>query len=337
MRLGILGGGSWGTALAIQWARKGHPVTQWARNSEDVAEFREKGCNTRYLPEVPFPKQLQVTDDLEKTLANSQLLCLCVPLQAYREFLGQLRPYLSAYHKLLLCSKGMEMDTYLLPSWIVVDVLGKDWEERTYALSGPSFAREVAEDKPTTVVLAGKDDKPLASLQLALSCPKFRMYRTHDIVGVELCGALKNIIAIASGMVDGLDLGYNTTAGLITRGLVEISRLGVALGAERETFSGLAGMGDLILTCTGSLSRNRRVGQALSEGKTMDQALADLGMVAEGVHTCRAAYDLSKKRGVELPITEAVYNILYKGLSPQKALHLLMTRDLKSEIEPLFP
>ena len=331
MRLGICGGGSWGTALAILWSRKGHPVTLWVRNPEDAKRFREENTNAKYLPGIDFPDHLEISNDLERTIRENQLICLAVPLQAYREFLDMAREFLVSDHQLLLLSKGIELRTHLLPTSIVTGMLDESWSARTYTLSGPSFAREVAERKPTTVVLAGQKSERLKTLQKDLNCQTFRMYRNHDVVGIELCGALKNVIAIASGLSLGLDLGHNTIAGLITRGLVEISRLGIKLGAKRETFAGLAGMGDLILTCTGSLSRNLRVGQALARGESLDAALEKLGMVAEGVHTSRSAYQLGRDLDVELPITHAVYSILYESLPPMEALNALMTRRLKSE------
>lgn len=334
MRLGILGGGSWGTALAIMWARKGHEVRLWVRNSRLAKTYQNENCNTRYLPAHPFPANLEISDDLADTCRRGDLICLAVPLQTYRGLLDRLRALLEPErHRLLLLSKGIELETDLLPTPIVLDVLGESWRDRVFVLSGPSFAREVARDKPTTVVLAGHHGPTLERLQSALNCPNFRMYRNGDVVGVELAGALKNVIAIASGLASGLDLGHNAIAGLITRGLAEMARLGVAMGANRETFAGLAGMGDLILTCKGELSRNLRVGLALAKGLTLREILDDLGMVAEGVQTCRAAFHLGQRLGVELPITRAVYRILHEGLSPQKALRELMSRGLKAELD----
>jgi len=331
MRLGILGGGSWGTALGILWAKKGHPVQLWVRNPENAKKFQENRCNTKYLPDTPFPENLEATNDLEGVIENSQLICLAVPLQAYRSFLRSIADQLADYHQIVILSKGIELETHQLPTQIVLDVLGTEWRNRTYTLSGPSFAKEVAELKPTTVVLAGNNTDRLTTLQKALNCPSFRMYRNRDVTGVELCAALKNVIAIASGMSQGLNLGHNTIAGLITRGLAEISRLAVALGGKQETCAGLAGMGDLILTCTGSLSRNLRVGQALARGENLQTALDNLGMVAEGVQTCRSANQLGKQLGVDLPITNVINRILYEGLSPKDALEALMSRSLKSE------
>lgn len=333
MKLGILGGGSWGTALAVLWARNHHPVNLWLRNPDDAAHYQTARRNTKYLPHISFPQSLCVTHDLDKALDESDLICLAIPLQAYREFFHLLKDRLRDHQQLLLLSKGIEVNTLKLPSEIVVDVLGESWRDRTFNLSGPSFAKEVAEGKPTTVVLAGQDDEKLRVLQRVLTCPTFRTYRNLDVVGVELCAALKNVIAIASGMSSGLELGHNTIAGLITRGLAEISRLAVAMGGQRETCAGLAGMGDLILTCTGDLSRNLRVGMALADGDDLDTALQKIGMVAEGVHTCRAAQQLAHKMEVDLPITGVIYKILYQGLSPKQALQALMTRSLKAEIE----
>ncbi|MBO1322246.1 NAD(P)H-dependent glycerol-3-phosphate dehydrogenase [Acanthopleuribacter pedis] len=332
MKLAILGGGSWGTALAILWARHDHQVQLWARKPEDVVAFNAAGANTKYLPEVPFPETLAVVGDLQQLVQTNDLLCLSIPLQAYRAFLMQIKPWLNPRHRMILTSKGIELGTGMLPQEIVEDVLGDEWSQRAYTLSGPSFAKEVADDKPTTVVLAGPHTDELVTLQEALTTPTFRLYRNHDVMGVEICGALKNVIAIASGMVRGLDLGNNTMAGLITRGLHEISRYGVRLGAERETFAGLAGMGDLILTCTGGLSRNLRVGMGLASGKPLEQVLHDLGMVAEGVHTCKSVRHKAHELGVELPITEVVYHILYEGMKPQEGLRRLMTRSLKAEV-----
>ena len=318
--------------MAILWARAGHHVTMWVRNPEDAERYQAERRNTRYLSDITFPDNLRVTGDLATTLKENNVISLAVPLQAYRGFLERIKDHVDAdRHDLLLLSKGVELDTHLLPTPLVLDVLGESWAANVYTLSGPSFAREVAEDKPTTVVLAGINERRLKKLQEALNCPNFRMYRNHDIVGVELCGALKNVIAIASGLALGLNLGHNSIAGLITRGLSEMARLGVALGAERDTFAGLAGMGDLILTCKGSLSRNLTVGMELAKGHSLETVLKNLGMVAEGVHTCRSARQLAESVGVETPITEVVYRILYQNLSPEKALRALMSRSLKAE------
>lgn len=332
MKFGILGGGSWGTALAILWSRHGHHVDLWVRDPKAAQDFQAQRRNTRYLPDVEFPENLFIHNDLQATIAANDLLFIAVPLQAYRSFLGQINPMLEDKHQLVLLSKGIEIDTHQLPSQIVCDVLGDSWTDKTFALSGPSFAAEVARDAPTTVVLTGTVKERLIELQHELKCPTFRTYRNLDVLGVEVCGALKNVIAIAAGMVTGMNLGLNTLAGLITRGLAEITRLGVTMGAQRDTFAGLAGIGDLMLTCNGKLSRNLRVGMALAEGHSLDTILRDLGMVAEGVHTARAAKQLSSNLGVELPISDVVYSILYEGLTPKQGLHKLMNRELKHEL-----
>lgn len=329
-----MGGGSWGTALAILWARDGHEVSLWVRDPETARRFSKARRNLKYLHNYPFPDGLSVTSDLEKTLAENDLLINSVPVQAYRDFLTQVKPMLRDAHRMVLTSKGIELNTHYLPSEIVVDVLDESWQKRMFTLSGPSFAKEVAAAKPTTVVLAGPEDsEELKMFQHELNSATFRLYRNTDVVGVELCGAMKNVIAIASGMVMGLNLGNNTMAGLITRGLAEISRLGVALGGERHTFAGLAGMGDLILTCTGKMSRNLSVGLELAKGLPLKDVLSNLGMVAEGVHTAKSAFQLGAKLEVELPITEMVHNIIYEGLAPTTAVHALMTRKLKAEGE----
>lgn len=330
-RLAILGGGSWGTALAILWARHGHRVDLWVRTAQAAQTYRDQGCNTRYLPDFPFPAGLRVCEELDTVLAENDLILMAVPLQAYRSFLQQIKGQLGNHHELILLSKGIELDRHLLPTQIVADVLGDSFAKRALTLSGPSFAAEVARDLPTTVVLASQNADQVTSLQHQLNCPSFRMYRNEDVLGVELCGAMKNVVAIAAGMVTGMGFGLNTLAALITRGLAEITRLGVAMGAQRETFAGLAGMGDLVLTCNGKLSRNLRVGLALSEGHSLQTILHELGMVAEGVHTARAAVQLAQEMGVELPISQVVYRILHKGLTPKDGLRALMSRGLKSE------
>lgn len=333
MKFGILGAGSWGTALGILWSRYDHEIQLWARDEAHVKDMVATKQNNRYLPNMPFPQKCQAISDLEEVVATNDLLCLAVPVQAYRSFLNRIKPLIRPSHQLVLLSKGIELQSLMLPHQIVQDCLGESFRKRTFALSGPSFAKEVAQDKPTTVVLAGHRSKLLVQLQETFNCPSFRTYRNHDLVGVELGGALKNVIAIAAGMVRGLDLGHNTMAGLITRGLSEIARMGVALGAKRQTFSGLSGMGDLILTCNGDLSRNLRVGMALAKGKTLEDILKELGMVAEGVKTSQAANELAQKHFVEMPIAYCVYKIIHENLDPLFALQQLMSRKLKSELE----
>ncbi|MCB1053121.1 MAG: NAD(P)-dependent glycerol-3-phosphate dehydrogenase [Acidobacteria bacterium] len=328
--LGVIGGGSWGTAMAIVLAQKGLKVDLWVREADRAERMQTDRVNRKYLAKNPLPESIRVTHRLSDVFRNRTLL-LAIPLQAYRAFLKENAHHLRDDHDLILLSKGMELGTHLLPTEIVVSVLGEAWRQRAFMLSGPSFAQEVADLKPTTIVLAGKQPKRMQVLQSLLMGPTFRIYNNSDVIGVELAGALKNVMAIASGIAWGKELGHNTMAGLITRGLAEIARLGAELGAERETFAGLAGMGDLILTCTGGLSRNLRVGMALAKNQSLDQILSDLGMVAEGVHTCRSAYEMGQARGVDLPITNVVYAILYEGITPDEGLYQLMTRSPKWE------
>ncbi len=331
MELGILGGGSWGTALAILWSSVCDRVDLWVRNPDDAAFMRKHRQHPKYLNDLSLPENLHITSDLELVTSQHQILGLAIPLPAYRDFLMQ-HSALFSNQDLVLLSKGIEIDSLMFPSQIVLDVLGERWQHQTFALSGPSFAREVALGKPTTVVLAGENQQRLLTLRQQLATPRFRLYSNTDLIGVEVAGAMKNVIAIASGIAIGKDYGSNTMAGLITRGLAEISRLGEKMGASRETFSGLAGMGDLILTCTGKLSRNLTVGIKLAEGLSLNDVLSDLGMVAEGVNTTRAAKQMSDRLQVELPITNVVHAILYEGLTPSEGLHKLMTRSLKSEV-----
>jgi glycerol-3-phosphate dehydrogenase (NAD(P)+) len=328
--IGVLGGGSWGSAIALMLARKNQPVLLWLRDAERAEEMARKRMLLRYLPGRSLPESIQVTSRLEEALEASTLL-LTVPLQAYRSTLMTLATSLKQHHELVLLSKGMEVGTLLLPTEIVCSCLGEAWRLRCFTLSGPSFAEEVADGKPTTVVLAGLNHQRLKELQKLLMSDSFRIYGNDDVLGVELAGALKNVMAIAAGIVWGRELGYNALAALITRGLAEIARMGACLGARPETFAGLAGMGDLILTCTGGLSRNLRVGLGLAKNQSLPEIMASLGMVAEGVHTCKSAVAMAEARGVDMPIVQTVGDILYAGLSPQEGLHRLMTRSPKWE------
>jgi glycerol-3-phosphate dehydrogenase (NAD(P)+) len=329
--IGIIGAGSWGTALAIHLSRSGRDVALWGRDGSRLMRFAQERENTRYLPGFTFPESLRVEEDLKRLIATSPILCLAIPLQAYRPFLLEHGHRFSEAQQLVMLSKGMELDTLMLPTQIVMDVLGEAWGERTSMLSGPSFAKEVAAGMPTTVVLSSTLESHIEPLQHYFTSPVFRVYTNSDWIGVELAGALKNVIAIAAGMVSGLNLGHNTMAALLTRALYEISRLGSALGARKRTFSGLAGMGDLILTCTGHLSRNRTIGVMLAQGKGLAEALQELGMVAEGVKTARPAATLGREMGIDLPIINVVDRILNEGLNPEEGLFELMTRKLKSE------
>ncbi|MFI5165131.1 MAG: NAD(P)H-dependent glycerol-3-phosphate dehydrogenase [Thermoanaerobaculales bacterium] len=329
MNVAVVGGGSWGTALAIHLARAGCAVRLWAREAEVAAGIRAKRHNPLFLSDFELPASVEAVEDLAM-LGGVGAVVFVVPVQFAREVLRTARPHLDRGVPLISASKGIEVATLERMDELVRGELGLG-EESFVALSGPSFAREVAMGLPTAAVLAGRDTALLRRLQAAFSTPAFRFYSSSDVVGAELAGALKNVVAIAAGMATGLGLGQNTLAALLTRGLHEIARLGVRLGGREETFRGLAGMGDLVLTCAaGSLSRNRTVGERLGRGERLEEILASRE-VAEGVPTTRAAAALARRHGVEMPITFAVEAILDGKLPLRHAVSALMTRELKDE------
>ncbi len=330
MRIVIVGAGSWGTALGKIWAEAGHRVILLARRREVVESINTHRENPRYLPGIKLPSGLEATLRQE-VLREAELLVWAVPCQGLREAARGATRVLTAPPPMLSVIKGLEVETFCTPLEILEQVFGRG---EYMVLSGPSFALEVARGLPTAVVLAGKTAR-LSFWQERLSRPVFRIYRSEDVRGVELCGALKNVMAIASGISDGLELGLNARAALITRGLAEMIRLGLKLGARPLTFSGLAGLGDLVLTCTGPLSRNYRVGRRLAAGEPLDQILRNLGQVAEGVETVKAVRRLAHDLRLEMPITEAVFRVLYAGVSPARALQELLARPLKEEFAPL--
>ncbi|MED5371071.1 MAG: NAD(P)H-dependent glycerol-3-phosphate dehydrogenase [Myxococcota bacterium] len=329
MQSTVMGSGSFGTALAMQLARCGHSVRLWDRKPERAASTQRERVNRRYLPDHRLPDGVTVTSDAGWALEGAELVVLAIPSQQLREALGAMRPQLPDDAILCCAAKGIEEGTLLTMDEVMAQVLESD--RRSCVISGPSFAAEVAKDMPTAVTVAGADPAATQKVADAFHGSSFRVYHSHDVVGVEIGGSIKNVMAIATGMADGMGLGLNTRAALITRGLAEITRLGAAKGADPMTFAGLAGMGDLVLTCTGNLSRNRRVGLALGRGQTLEQVLEELGQVAEGVVTTRSARALGQKLGVELPITEQVYRILYEGLDPQRAMAALLGRARKHE------
>lgn len=329
MRVAVVGAGSWGTALAMHLARVGCEVSLWAHEEEVVEGIRGARRNPLFLSDFTIPEQVEVTGELAAAVAGARAIVFVVPVQFAREVLRDLRPHLPADAVLVSASKGIEVASLSRMDELVRAELGLP-EGAFAALSGPSFAREVAVGLPTAAVLAGTDATALRELQEAFSDKSFRFYTVSDVVGVELAGALKNVIAIAAGMATGLELGLNALAALLTRGLHEIARLGVTLGGREETFRGLAGMGDLVLTCTGALSRNRSVGERLGRGEPLERILAGRE-VAEGVPTARAAAELARRHGVEMPITFAVESILAGKISPRAAVPALMTRTLKEE------
>ena len=333
MKIGVIGAGSWGTTLANVLAKKGHDVTLWVYEADLAKRLQETGVNDLYLEGITLSSKLAYTNDLSEAAENSQLMLLVSPSQVMRHVLKDLKAYIPEDCLLVSAAKGIENGTLLTMSEVLQEVLGEQVAKRSAFLSGPSFAREVAVEQPTAVAVAAEDPEVAHRVQEIFSTDYFRVYTNQDVVGVEIGGAMKNVIALAAGVGDGLGFNHNARAALITRGLVEISRLGEAKGAQEATFSGLAGMGDLVLTCTGDLSRNRSVGIELGKGRKLDEILNQMRMVAEGVKTTLSAYQLAAKLGVAMPITEQMYQVLYKEKDPKQAAADLMTRALTSEDE----
>jgi glycerol-3-phosphate dehydrogenase (NAD(P)+) len=327
----VLGAGAWGTALAKTLADKGNPTLIWAISESDATNINEKHENVRYLPGHALPENLKSTTSLEKALEGAELVVMVVPSHAVREVSHKVKPLLPKNALICSASKGIENDSLMLMSQVLEDVFGHEIVPRLTYLSGPSFAKEVALGMPTAVVVAGRNDENTKTVQRAFASDKLRVYSSDDVIGVEIGGALKNVIAIAAGVIDGLGFGHNSRAGMITRGLFEIGQLAVKLGGEPLTVAGLSGMGDLVLTCTGDLSRNRTVGVELGKGRKLEDILAGLGHVAEGVKTAKSAYDLSVREQVLMPITQEVYQVLYEGKHPRQAVVDIMTRELRSE------
>ncbi|MFZ2507446.1 MAG: NAD(P)H-dependent glycerol-3-phosphate dehydrogenase [Steroidobacteraceae bacterium] len=325
----VLGAGSWGTALAIQFARSGRSTILWGREEDDPAELARARVNERYLPGAVFPPSLAIQPDLARAIASGDDLLLAVPSGALRIVLQQIRPLLGARARVAWATKGFELSTGKLPHQVAREVLGSGVP--LAVLSGPTFAREVGEGLPTAIAIASPDARFALQLAESLSAGNFRAYTQSDIVGVEIGGAVKNVIAIATGGSDGIGYGSNSRVFLITRGLAEMVRLGVALGARRETLMGLAGLGDLVLTCTDDQSRNRRFGRALASGKPIDQAIAEIGQVVEGYHAAKAVHLVAKKQGVEMPICEHVYRVLYEGMSIPEVVESMLRREVTPE------
>ncbi|MGA3209669.1 MAG: NAD(P)H-dependent glycerol-3-phosphate dehydrogenase [Terriglobales bacterium] len=333
--IAVIGAGAWGTAIAIVLGRKGtHRVRLWAFEREVCDAIANHHVNDVFLPGFEIGEAVLATNSLAEALAGVQIVVSVMPSHHCRRLFQQMAPYLHEEMLFVSASKGIETDTLLRMDEVITSVVREDsnFSPRIGALSGPSFAKEVARGDPTAVAIGSRDTELACAVQQEFSEPRFRVYTNDDIVGVEMGGALKNIIAIAAGVCDGLGLGHNTIAALITRGLAEISRLAVAAGARPETIAGLAGVGDLVLTCTGGLSRNRTVGVELGRGETLPNIIAGMhGMVAEGVLTTRAAIGLARKLGVEMPITEQVAAILQQGKAPREAIRELMTRRPTAE------
>ena len=326
----VLGAGAWGTALAIHLARNGYPVTLWAHHAEQIASMSEARCNTRYLPGIEFPASLNLQADLRAAVELASIILIVVPSQAFRKTLRAIKPLLKTNQRLAWGTKGMERGSNKLLHQLVAEELGTDIP--CACLSGPTFAAEVGKGLPGAITVASRNQVYAKEVAEILHNPHFRAYTSEDIIGVELGGALKNVLAIAAGIADGLGFGANTRAALITRGLHELMRLGKTLGGRAETFMGLAGLGDLILTCTDNQSRNRRFGLALGRGENMDKAIKDIGQVVEGVHSAAEAYALAQAHNIEMPIAEQVYKVLYENEDPHDAVRDLLDREVKPEI-----
>ncbi len=329
--IGVIGAGSWGTALAVLLARNNNHTLLWGRDTAQIELMQQQRVNKRYLDGCEFPGSLQATTELEGLIRDCRDLILVVPSHAFVSTLKQIKPFLAANARICWASKGLEPETGALLSVTVERELGENIS--TAVLSGPTFANELAQGLPTACALAGKDNDFLDDLVDRFHNPRFRIYRTDDLIGVQLGGVVKNIIAVGTGMADGLGFGSNTRTALITRGLAELTRLGLALGAKQETLYGLAGLGDLILTSTDNQSRNRRFGLALGQGQTIDEAAKQIGQVVEAVRNTKEVHALAEKIGVEMPIVDAIYQVLYQQLPPKKAAELLLSRDLKQEGE----
>mgnify|MGYP006274524375 FL=1 len=329
--LGVIGAGAWGTALAKHLAEKGLEVRLWAYEREVVDSINTNHENQIFLPGVSLPRTLVATTSLTEAIERRDGVLFVVPSHVTRQVLRNLASCLSRPLPFISATKGVEEDSSKLMTQVMDEVLPESMEPYLMALSGPSFASELSAGKPTAVCLAGRDAQLVERFQTALMTPAFRVYADGDLIGLQLGGALKNVMALAAGVVDGLELGHNARAALITRGLAEIVRLGAAMGADPRTFYGLSGVGDLVLTCTGSLSRNHTVGVRLGQGESLDAILGGMQAVAEGVRTARAALGLARRHQVEMPITQEINAVLFEGKSCRKAVSDLMERDAKPE------
>jgi glycerol-3-phosphate dehydrogenase (NAD(P)+) len=327
--IAVVGAGSWGTALAVHLARTGRPTVLWGLAPPSMADLARDRCNQRYLPEARFPDSLGICETLGEAVAAARDVLIVVPSHAFRDCLRDVKPLMRPGMRVAWATKGFELETGLLPHQVAAEVLGQ--EVPTAVLSGPTFAREVGLGLPTAMTVASRDEQYALALARSLSSQHFRAYASDDMVGVEVGGATKNVLAIGAGISDGLGFGANTRVALITRGLAEMMRLGVALGADKDTFMGLAGLGDLVLTCTDDQSRNRRFGLALAAGKSGEEAQRDIGQVVEGVMAARAVTKVAHRHGVEMPITEQICQVIYDGKAPRDAVITLMTRSIKSE------
>ncbi|MBV9302430.1 MAG: NAD(P)-dependent glycerol-3-phosphate dehydrogenase [Acidobacteriaceae bacterium] len=330
-RLAVIGAGSWGTGLAITLAPRFDSISLWVHDSARAAEITRVRENSLYLPGFSLPDRVQVSNDLTTVVSDSDIALFVVPSRYLRNVLTQASPFISRQTLLVSATKGIEQETLCRMSQVMAEVVGRPPMSGIAVLSGPTFAREVVAGEPTAVVIASETAKTAEQIQRAFSTSKLRLYASTDVIGVELGAALKNVISIGAGICRGLGLGSNSVAALVTRGLAEITRLALAMGGNPRTLSGLAGLGDLVLTANGDLSRNRFVGIQLGHGHTLDQILASMSMVAEGVATCRAAHELGHREGVDLPIINKMFEVLYESKDPRRAISELMDRPLTTE------
>ncbi|MFC2552856.1 MAG: NAD(P)H-dependent glycerol-3-phosphate dehydrogenase [Rodentibacter sp.] len=326
----ILGAGSYGTALAISFSRNGSPAYLWGHNPAHIEQMRAEKQNRRFLPDIPFPDELHLESDLAQALNRSQDILIVVPSHAFNEILEQIKPHLQSHHRLIWATKGLERDSGRLLQTVVEEQLGTQYP--LAVLSGPTFAKELAQGLPTAITLASNNASFALEFQARIHCSKhFRVYVNQDMIGVQLGGAIKNVIAIGAGISDGIGFGANARTALITRGIAEITRLGVSLGANPNTFMGMSGLGDLVLTCTDNQSRNRRFGLMLGEGLDTQTAMSNIGQVVEGFYNTKEAYLLAQRQGVEMPITEQIYQMLFCGKNAQEVALSLLGRERKGE------
>lgn len=328
--IAVLGAGSYGTALAIALSRNGFPTFLWGHNPSKMAKLAADRQNQEFLPEIAFPESLCIEADLKQLLNRTRDLLIVVPSHVFPDVLNQIKPHLNEQHRIMWATKGLERDTGRLLQTVVSDILGNNHPQAV--ISGPTFAKELALGMPTAIALASNDLEFAQQMQQRIHCSKsFRVYINNDMVGVQLGGAIKNVIAIGAGIADGMGFGANARTALITRGLAEISRLGESLGANPMTFMGMSGLGDLVLTCTDNQSRNRRFGLALGQGKSAEQAMAEIGQVVEGFYNTKEAYLLAQQQGVEMPIVEQIYQMLFEGKQAVDVATTLLGREKKGE------
>lgn len=325
----VLGAGSWGTALAILLTRNSLVTRLWTQREEQAQYLRETRCNTRYLPDIQLPAALTVTSDLESALKPATVVLLAVPSQAFAETAHKIRPFLKQTSSIVWATKGLDPDTGSLLHTVVADIISP--ETRVAVISGPSFAKEVAAGLPTAITVASPDIGHAEQVADLFRNPQFRVYTSQDIIGVQIGGAIKNILAIATGAADGLGFGTNTRAALMTRGLTEMMRFGVHFGGDKETFMGLTGLGDIILSCTDDQSRNRQLGLGLGRGHSIAETVASIAQEIEGIPTTKTIYQLARKHGIDMPITEQVYKVLYQQAKPKDAVNNLLSREPKPE------